>query len=73
MTTVLKRLRGATGVSQDEFAQRSGVKPPTLQKHEQGKHRMTLPDARKYATALSQLTGQPASKLLLELAELESA
>ena len=66
--TTLKRLRDATGLTREEFAQLAGVTVARLEKHEQGKHRISLEDGGIYALGLSKKLSQTPSKLLAELA-----
>lgn len=68
--TTLKRLREATGLTREDFAQLAGVSLGKLEKHEQGKHRISLDDAAIYAKALSKKLSSTPSKLLAELAGL---
>jgi len=71
--TTLKRLREAAGLTRDEFAQQTGINRSTLEKHEQGVHRIPLDNARTYAVSLAKVTEQTPSKLLGQLAGLDSA
>ena len=66
--TTLKRLRDATGLTREEFAQLAGVTVARLEKHEQGKHRISLDDGGIYAIGLSKKLHSSPSKLLAELA-----
>lgn len=71
--TTLKRLRERAGLNREEFAQLAEVKVSTVEKHEQGKHRISLEDAAAYAAGLSTRLPETPSKLLAELAGLEVA
>lgn len=71
--TVLKRLRDSTGMNREEFARRTGVTLSRLEKHEQGKHSMSLEDAAVYATQLAFELHQTPSNLLAELAQFSVA
>ncbi|MDO4246860.1 MAG: helix-turn-helix transcriptional regulator [Deinococcus sp.] len=66
--TILKRLRDATGLNREDFAQLAGVSLARLEKHEQGRHRISLEDAAAYALSLSKKLPNSPSKLLAELA-----
>ena len=68
--TRLKRLREAAGVNREEFARLTGVTQARLEKHEQGRHGISLEDAATYATHLAPLLLRTPSSLLAELAEL---
>jgi DNA-binding transcriptional regulator YiaG len=68
--TILKRLRDATGMSREEFARLTGVTLARLEKHEQGRHSMSLEDAGTYSVHLARALHTTPSKLLAELAQL---
>lgn len=70
--TTLKRLRDAAGLNREDFAQLAGVSLARLEKHEQGKHRISLEDAATYAKSLSPKLSKTPSNLLAELAGLDT-
>jgi DNA-binding XRE family transcriptional regulator len=71
--TTLKRLREAAGLTREEFAEQTGINRFTLEKHEQGVHRIPLDNARTYAVSLAKAMDATPSRLLGQLAGLESA
>ena len=58
-------------MSREDFARLTGVTLARLEKHEQGKHGISLEDAAVYAKGLATIIPKTPSKLLAELAELE--
>lgn len=66
--TKLKKLREASGVSREDFARLTNVTQARLEKHEQGRHRISLEDASTYARHLAPLLHATPSKLLADLA-----
>ena len=55
-------------MNREEFARLTGVTLARLEKHEQGRHGITLEDAATYATHLAKRLETTPSKLLAELA-----
>ncbi len=57
-------------MNREDFARLTGVTLARLEKHEQGRHGISLEDAATYATYLSNALNRTPSKLLAELAQL---
>lgn len=65
--TKLKELRQSASVTREKFSELSGIPLARLEKHEQGRYVMKLPDAVAYSEALGKLLRKSPSRILIEL------